>query len=44
MKVKTIIPGEQETSLYLINTLQQGLETRTLPIVDLVSFDGDPYN
>ena len=41
---ETVIPGEEETTLDLINNLHQELETRNLPIVNLVSFDGNPCN
>ena len=34
---ETVIPGDKENSLNLINILQQGLETQNLPIVNLVS-------
>ena len=39
-----VISGEEENSLNLINTLHQELETRSLPIVNLVSFGGNPCN
>ena len=38
----TVIPGEKETSLNLINTLRSELEKRNLPIVNFVSSDGNP--
>ena len=41
---ETVIPKEPETSLNLINTLYKELETRNLPIVNLVSFDENPCN
>ena len=37
---ETVIPGEEEISLKL--NLNQELETRNLPIVNLVSFDRNP--
>ena len=41
---ETVIPGKEETTLNLINTLHHELETRNLPIVNLVSFERNPCN
>ena len=41
---ETVIGGKEETNLNLIKTLHQELETRNLPMVNLVSFDGNPCN
>ena len=40
---ETFIPDNKEsTSLYYMKSLQQELETRGLPVVELVTFDGNP--
>ena len=41
---EAVIPVEQETSLNLINTPQQEIQIRNLPIVTPVLFDKNPCN